>query len=70
MDQRDVADLEAGLQEIWDTAAQLGLDPYPVHFEVVLNSAQGTVGGYLSATQAREVAAVPLAGADVIDGAQ
>ncbi|TMF02292.1 MAG: SpoVR family protein [Chloroflexi bacterium] len=46
MDQRDVADLEAGLQEIWDTAAQLGLDPYPVHFEVVPAPIMHEFGAY------------------------
>jgi stage V sporulation protein R len=35
MQASDRADLEAGMQRIWDLALQFGLDPYPVHFELV-----------------------------------
>jgi hypothetical protein len=40
----------------------------PVHVEVVLSNAQDFVGGYLTAAQARELAAALLAVADAIDG--
>jgi stage V sporulation protein R len=46
VDPRDVADLESGLQEIWDAALQFGLDPYPVHFEVVPAPIMHEFGAY------------------------
>jgi stage V sporulation protein R len=42
----DLRELEAGLPAIWDTALRLGLDPFPVHFEVVPASILYEFGAY------------------------
>jgi stage V sporulation protein R len=42
----DLRELEASLPEIWDTAIRLGLDPFPVHFEVVPASILYEFGAY------------------------
>jgi stage V sporulation protein R len=46
VDPRDVAELDAGLEEIWDIAQQIGLDPYPVHFELVPAAIMYEFGAY------------------------
>jgi stage V sporulation protein R len=42
----DLRELEAALPAIWDTALRLGLDPFPVHFEVVPASILYEFGAY------------------------
>jgi len=39
-------DVEKTLQEIWDTAVGLGLDPFPTHFEVVPANIMYELGAY------------------------
>jgi stage V sporulation protein R len=46
VDRGDAAELEAGLQHIWDVALQIGLDPYPVHFELVPAAIMHEFGAY------------------------
>jgi stage V sporulation protein R len=40
------ADLERSIAEIWDVARRLGLDPFPVHFELVPASIMYEFGAY------------------------
>lgn len=35
MDDRDLPILEESIGQIWEKARELGLDPYPTHFEIV-----------------------------------
>jgi stage V sporulation protein R len=46
VDQTDVAELEAGMLDIWDSAVEIGLDPYPVHFELVPAAIMQEFGAY------------------------
>jgi stage V sporulation protein R len=46
VDRGDVAELDAGLEQIWEVALQLGLDPYPVHFELVPAAIMHEFGAY------------------------
>src|SRR5205085_2592523 len=39
-------DTEKALQEIWDAAVRLGLDPFPTHFEVVPANIMYELGAY------------------------
>ena len=39
-------DTEKTLQEIWDAAVHLGLDPFPTHFEVVPANIMYELGAY------------------------
>ena len=39
-------DTEQALQEIWDAAVRLGLDPFPTHFEVVPANIMYELGAY------------------------
>jgi len=39
-------DVEKAMQEIWDTAVGLGLDPFPTHFEVVPANIMYELGAY------------------------
>ena len=39
-------DVEKDMQEIWDTAVRLGLDPFPTHFEVVPPNIMYELGAY------------------------
>jgi stage V sporulation protein R len=43
---QDVGELEAGMQNILDVGMRLGLDPYPVHFELVPASIMHEFGAY------------------------
>ena len=43
---QDVGKLEAGMQDILDVALRLGLDPYPVHFELVPATIMHEFGAY------------------------
>lgn len=43
---KDVADLERGLEEIWEVAARFGLDPFPTRFEIVPASIMYEIGSY------------------------
>ena len=42
----DLAALQKTIEEIWDTAQLLGLDPYPTHFEIVPASIMYEFGAY------------------------
>src|SRR3990172_6058271 len=42
----DLAALQTTIEEIWDTAQRLGLDPYPTHFEIVPASIMYEFGAY------------------------
>jgi stage V sporulation protein R len=44
--EQDVGELEASLQDILDIALRLGLDPYPVHFELVPAAIMHEFGAY------------------------
>jgi stage V sporulation protein R len=46
VDRSDAAELEAGLQRIWEVALEIGLDPYPVHFELVPAAIMYEFGAY------------------------
>jgi len=46
MDDREYAQLERDIEKIWDVATSLGLDPFPVHFEVVPASIMYEFGAY------------------------
>ena len=47
MDDRDLPKLEAAIGTIWDKARELGLDPFPTHFEVVPAPILYEFGAYL-----------------------
>src|SRR3990172_11950560 len=42
----DLAALQTTIEEIWDTAQRLGLDPYPTHFEIVPAAIMYEFGAY------------------------
>ncbi|MDI3339936.1 MAG: SpoVR family protein [Sphaerobacter sp.] len=44
--QRYVAELEAGIERIWTLAHELGLRPFPTHFEIVPASVMYEIGSY------------------------
>jgi len=46
VNERDVGELEAGMLQIWDVARKFGLDPYPVHFELVPAAIMHEFGAY------------------------
>jgi len=46
MDRDELRNLERSLQEIWDVALRMGLDPFPTHFEVVPASIMYEFGAY------------------------
>lgn len=43
---REMNDLERAIDEIWDIALRLGLDPYPTHFEIVPAAIMYEFGAY------------------------
>ena len=45
-DQLYLAKLESAIEQIWDIALRFGLDPYPVHFEVVPATIMYEFGAY------------------------
>ncbi|SRR5579875_562524 len=45
-DDRYVAKLESAIEEIWDIAQRMGIDPYPVHFELVPSTIMYEFGAY------------------------
>lgn len=47
MDDRDLPVLEQAIGEIWEKARELGLDPYPTHFEIVPATILYEFGAYL-----------------------
>ncbi|MFZ5816889.1 MAG: SpoVR family protein, partial [Bacillota bacterium] len=47
MDDRDLPRLEQAIGEIWDKARELGLDPFPTHFEIVPAAILYEFGAYL-----------------------
>ena len=46
MDERQLHELETSMEQIWDLARGMGLDPYPVHFELVPASIMYEFGAY------------------------
>ncbi|MBI2939069.1 MAG: SpoVR family protein [Chloroflexi bacterium] len=46
MDQHEIGQLERSIREIWDIVRRLGLDPFPVHFELVPASMMYEFGAY------------------------
>lgn len=47
MDDRDMPRLEEAIGQIWDKAREMGLDPFPTHFEIVPASILYEFGAYL-----------------------
>jgi stage V sporulation protein R len=47
LDDRDVPILEEAIGQIWDQAREMGLDPYPTHFEIVPATILYEFGAYL-----------------------
>ncbi len=47
MDDRDLPKLEQAIGEIWEKARELGLDPFPTHFEIVPATILYEFGAYL-----------------------
>lgn len=47
MEDREIPALEASIERIWDLARESGLDPFPVHFEIVPASIMYEFGAYL-----------------------
>lgn len=47
MDDRDLPALEEAIGKIWDKARELGLDPFPTHFEIVPAAILYEFGAYL-----------------------
>src|SRR3954464_1768853 len=43
---KEIRDLEKTLEQIWDVAAQFGLDPFPTRFEIVPASVMYEIGSY------------------------
>ena len=43
---KEIKDLEKTLEQIWDVAAQFGLDPFPTRFEIVPASVMYEIGSY------------------------
>jgi stage V sporulation protein R len=46
MSDPEIKVLEKAIEEIWDTACALGLDPFPIHFEIVPATVIYEVGSY------------------------
>src|SRR5712692_5119288 len=46
MEDKEIKDLEKSLEEIWDIAQKLGLDPFPANFEIVPATVMYEVGSY------------------------
>ncbi len=46
MNDREIKDLEAALERIWEIARAFGLDPYPTKFEIVPASVMYEIGSY------------------------
>jgi len=46
MEDREIRDLEAAVEMIWDIARGFGLDPYPTNFEIVPATVMYEVGSY------------------------
>jgi stage V sporulation protein R len=46
MEDREIANLEKSLEQIWDVARRFGLDPYPTRFEIVPATVMYEVGSY------------------------
>src|SRR5512138_3998796 len=46
MEDREIKDLEAAVEQIWEVARGFGLDPYPTNFEIVPASVMYEVGSY------------------------
>jgi stage V sporulation protein R len=47
LDDRDLPRLEEAIGVIWDKAREMGLDPYPTHFEIVPATILYEFGAYL-----------------------
>jgi stage V sporulation protein R len=45
-DDREIKDLERALEQIWEIAARLGLDPFPTRFEIVPATVMYEIGSY------------------------
>ncbi|MEJ7615505.1 MAG: SpoVR family protein [Pyrinomonadaceae bacterium] len=43
---RDIKELEKGLERIWEIAKEFGLDPFPTRFEVVPATVMYEIGSY------------------------
>ncbi|MBI4748836.1 MAG: SpoVR family protein [Acidobacteria bacterium] len=43
---REIKELEKALEQIWDIALKFGLDPFPVHFEIVPATVMYEIGSY------------------------
>jgi stage V sporulation protein R len=46
MHDREIKDLEAALDQIWEIARQFGLDPFPTRFEIVPATVMYEIGSY------------------------
>ena len=46
MEDREIRDLEAAVEQIWEVARGFGLDPYPTNFEIVPATVMYEVGSY------------------------
>jgi stage V sporulation protein R len=46
MSDPEIKVLEKAIEEIWDTACALGLDPFPIHFEIVPATVIYEIGSY------------------------
>jgi stage V sporulation protein R len=46
MEDREIKELEAAVEQIWEVARQFGLDPYPTNFELVPAPVMYEVGSY------------------------
>ncbi len=46
MSGRELGELEKSIEEIWDVALRLGLDPFPTHFEIVPAAIMYEFGAY------------------------
>ncbi|HET9017173.1 MAG TPA: SpoVR family protein, partial [Thermomicrobiaceae bacterium] len=44
--QRYIDELEAGIARIWDVAQEMGLRPFPTHFEIVPATVMYEIGSY------------------------
>src|SRR5215216_5377356 len=46
MDEQNIPALEKAMERIWDLAHEMGLDPFPVHFEMVPATIMYEFGAY------------------------
>lgn len=46
MRDNEIKELEAAIEQIWDKGLELGLDPYPIHFEIVPATVMYEIGSY------------------------